>query len=216
MNTSTDVTLENTTIENGRVDFSSIVDVPFTPNLLTLNEVTFNNSNVWITKTRSDITNTIFVDTTLNLSFRTSPTLPNDSTAYTYGEQDRILDFITYSYSSLVSASGFDFNPTINCKFSEGVIKVRNSIVVGPPENRSAIESDCVFENSLVPPNLMGTNNFFEEPGFVDSAGGDFKLLDTSPAKDRLRGSFDIETDFEGDLRPFGEGYDVGADEYTP
>ncbi len=59
--------------------------------------------------------------------------------------------------------------------------------------------------------NLTGTN-----PGFVNSGSGDFHLLEWSPAIDS--GSlvpFVPGQDFEGNSRPKGGGYDLGAFEYV-
>ncbi|MBI5843719.1 MAG: hypothetical protein HZB23_03515 [Deltaproteobacteria bacterium] len=54
--------------------------------------------------------------------------------------------------------------------------------------------------------------------GFVDAAGGDFRLKSTAAlAIDQgtsLSGTF--TDDFEGDVRPYGAAWDIGIDEYRP
>ncbi len=62
-----------------------------------------------------------------------------------------------------------------------------------------------------------GTNDFHENPRFVDPAGGDFHLRAESPCVHRGDPGTGLVLDFEGDDRPLPEGgwYDVGADEST-
>ncbi len=67
------------------------------------------------------------------------------------------------------------------------------------------------------------SGNISDDPLFVDAASGDFHLQDTSPCidtgidpvPDYIDPGF-VEFDFEGDARPYGAGWDIGADEWTP
>ncbi len=55
------------------------------------------------------------------------------------------------------------------------------------------------------------------DPQLVDIAGGDYRLLPTSPAIDTLAADIRIgQRDILGTLIPYGDGPDVGAFEYTP
>jgi hypothetical protein len=71
----------------------------------------------------------------------------------------------------------------------------------------------CTFATSIVsnasPP--PGTTN--DDPKFIDRVGGDYHIRDTSPAKDAV--DTGPAFDFEGDARPRGLKFDIGADE-TP
>jgi hypothetical protein len=65
--------------------------------------------------------------------------------------------------------------------------------------------------NFTAPTDIMGSG----DPGFVDAANNDYHLLADSPVRD-VGIDVGVATDFEGDLRPFGDRPDVGADEYVP
>ncbi len=86
----------------------------------------------------------------------------------------------------------------------------------------------CVV-NSIAGVNACGwtgcveaSGNISADPLFVDPVGGDFHLGDSSPCIDA---GIDpaayvdpglVEFDFDGDARPYGAGWDIGADEWTP
>ncbi len=58
-------------------------------------------------------------------------------------------------------------------------------------------------------------NDRFGDPAFVDPAGGDYHLSADSAAIDAgVEGG--VTRDLDGDLRPAGSGYDLGADEFVP
>ena len=71
--------------------------------------------------------------------------------------------------------------------------------------------------NSHVP---GAQSNMDGDPAFVDEAGGDYHLTPLSPCIDTGRDTSPAEyggvtTDFDGDARPYGPAYDIGADEFT-
>jgi hypothetical protein len=60
----------------------------------------------------------------------------------------------------------------------------------------------------------IGDNNLIDfDPEFVDRANGDYHLTYTSPAIDAGDVDTGVTVDMDGDLRPMGAGYDIGADE---
>lgn len=60
-----------------------------------------------------------------------------------------------------------------------------------------------------------GTGNINNNPMFVAPTTGDFHIQQGSPCIDTGTSSGAPSTDFEGDPRPYGTDYDIGADEYA-
>ena len=58
-----------------------------------------------------------------------------------------------------------------------------------------------------------GAHDVLAPPGFVDAAADDFRLADDSEMLDRGDPNLGLYHDFEGDLRPADQGFDLGADE---
>jgi hypothetical protein len=52
------------------------------------------------------------------------------------------------------------------------------------------------------------------DPLFVNAAGADFHLQVKSPAIDKAFSIDAPDNDLDGHSRPYGAGYDIGADEY--
>lgn len=61
---------------------------------------------------------------------------------------------------------------------------------------------------------LTGTVNLWGDPGFVNPAASDYHIGPTSAAVDAGVDA-GVTTDIDGDARPWGAGYDIGADECT-
>lgn len=57
--------------------------------------------------------------------------------------------------------------------------------------------------------------NYWGDPAFLDPAEGDYHIGFDSAAVDRGVNA-GIPSDIDGELRPLGEGYDLGADEFAP
>ncbi|MFQ5611929.1 MAG: beta strand repeat-containing protein [Anaerolineae bacterium] len=67
------------------------------------------------------------------------------------------------------------------------------------------------FDNTSSEP--LGGTNFSADPAFVNAAGDDFHLTGDSPALDAGDPNTTLSVDFEGQIRPVNQGFDVGADE---
>ena len=60
---------------------------------------------------------------------------------------------------------------------------------------------------------LTGTTNVWGDPGFIDPDAGDYHIGLASAARD-AGVAVELSDDMDGDLRPQGAGYDIGADEF--
>jgi hypothetical protein len=69
-------------------------------------------------------------------------------------------------------------------------------------------------QNAFQPAGLISSTNEItgQAPGFVDPAGFDYHVITTSPAIDAGVDA-GVARDIDGDPRPIGGGYDIGADE---
>ena len=61
---------------------------------------------------------------------------------------------------------------------------------------------------------IRGTDYVEGDPLFVSASGSDFHLQQNSPAIDKGSSSDAPGDDYEGNVRPYGAGYDIGAYEY--
>jgi hypothetical protein len=67
------------------------------------------------------------------------------------------------------------------------------------------------------------SGNINDDPLFVDPTNGDYHLQSTSPCRDTginpvpdyIEPGF-VDFDFDGEVRPYGPGWDIGADEWMP
>ena len=85
-------------------------------------------------------------------------------------------------------------------------------------------EPDEVYNTGSLAPTIhysdveggwLGFGNIDEDPLFTDPGAADYHLGALSPCIDSGTDSGAPDDDFEGDLRPAGDGWDMGADEYV-
>jgi parallel beta-helix repeat protein len=104
-------------------------------------------------------------------------------------------------------------------------VVIRNNIVSQNYSFQVEVEPDVSMSNLTVDHNLIhGFRNYGDEikgsdavegdPLFVNAAGADFHLRENSPAIDAGATANAPAKDYEGNNRPQGAGYDIGAYEY--
>lgn len=115
--------------------------------------------------------------------------------------------------SSTIADSGTDSGNgprAVRCSLG---LTVRSSIIWAPGGSARASIDGCNLVSTIAGPTpVPGALNM--NPQFVDSANRDYHLAPNSPARDAVDSG--PETDFEGDPRPRGARYDIGADEAAP
>lgn len=117
-----------------------------------------------------------------------------------------------------------------NCRIVNNTVVDRNPVKPGPPWVRinphkdKTPSSDCLIRNNIAPQVVATTgvtedHNFLMqgismERIFVDPAHLDFHLRPESPAIDAANALLAPEGDLDGQLRPQGAGFDIGAYEH--
>jgi uncharacterized protein (DUF3820 family) len=106
----------------------------------------------------------------------------------------------------------------VNCIIANngyGAIEVLQS---GPNRNNVVADHNLYYANGRANVGLSADTNFIanQDPLFVDALGGNFHLLEGSPAIDHAISLAQVTLDFDGQSRPFGAAPDIGADEFWP
>jgi len=131
-----------------------------------------------------------------------------------YGTSDTALDlqnvvgsvsFTTVADSGAASTVGGG----IRCPVTANVLTVRSSIFWTSGSHPAATGA-CSFLSTIAGPmGVIGAMNV--NPLFVDAANRNYRLGDASPARDMV--DVGPPMDYEGDARPKGPRFDIGADE---
>ena len=131
-----------------------------------------------------------------------------------YGTSDTALELSSMrgsvSFTTVAdSGAASSTEAGIRCPFNSNTLVVRSSIFWSPGA-RPGASGSCSFSSTIVGPIAVpGATNV--DPRFVDPAGRDYHLAAGSPARDAV--DTGPPTDFEGEKRPRGARFDLGADE---
>jgi len=95
-------------------------------------------------------------------------------------------------------------------------VEIRNSIVYG--NDNDELDSNCTPHYCLIEDDsgATGSNNIRgQSPSFVTTSFGDYRIEDNppSPCIDAADPGSTVDHDIDGQSRPLGGGYDIGADE---
>ncbi len=101
--------------------------------------------------------------------------------------------------------------------FSNTIISNHGTAVVVDKDNTVKLESTLWYENDVNvvgPGKIQQTRAYFGAPNFVAPLAGDYHIYEDSAALD-VGVATEVRDDIDGEVRPGGEGYDLGADEHV-
>jgi hypothetical protein len=135
------------------------------------------------------------------------------SNVLVFGTSDLALNLAqatgTISFSTIAD-SGTDTGTGPRAVTCSNMVTVRSSIIWAPGSvARVPIEGCNLLSTIAGPTSTPGAMNI--DPMFINAAGRDYHLLPNSPARDAVDAG--PTSDFEGDARPQGTRFDIGADE---
>lgn len=122
--------------------------------------------------------------------------------------------------SSTIVDSGANTGGSPCTVLGQGALTITSTIIwqhgCGGDPTRDAVAGGAgtTFTNSIVSNTTPTPGTTDVDPRFVNEAAHDYHIQSTSPAKDAV--DTGPQDDYEGDVRPQGPKYDIGADEAPP
>jgi hypothetical protein len=123
------------------------------------------------------------------------------------------LSFLTIAYNTAGGSSIAGLSSDQTVAISSSILYENNNTSTGVDQMCSGCTATFSLFSGTVP---IGMNNIGGDPLFVDTATDDFHLMPTSPAKDAADSATTVRIDYDGNPRPAGTGFDIGADELLP
>lgn len=136
-------------------------------------------------------------------------------------------DIVVVNNTLVGNQTKYGYGGGIFCDFNADPT-IMNNIIVGSPDGEgiwvSSVGANPIIDHNDIWDNadgnyggsvIPGPNDITVNPLFMDPTNNDFHLTSSSPCIDAGTSENAPNHDFEGDVRPQGSGYDIGADEYV-
>ena len=114
-------------------------------------------------------------------------------------------------FNTIAANQASESGDIVRCFFSPETSRAANNIVFGNSGGEPVL--NCNFTFSLIEGAETSNGNIADPPMFVDAANNDFHLQSGSPGIDAGDPDSVPRPDQDGDPRPLGAGFDMGADE---
>ena len=113
------------------------------------------------------------------------------------------------------SAGGIDIGKGSNIVVRNNIVSQNNKYQIRNTVGSTTIDHNLIDGYRSYSSETRGTDSIEASPQFVNLAGANFHLKSTSPAIDKGSSISAPKVDFDGNSRPKGTGYDIGAFEYV-
>jgi len=115
---------------------------------------------------------------------------------------------IANNQASGANIAGLDVDSIV--AISSSIVTDNTNANLGAPQLSAECSATYSLFSGAAP---IGTGNVGAAPGFVNPLLDDFHLRSTSAARDAADPAATVRIDLDGDPRPLGNGFDIGADE---
>lgn len=130
-----------------------------------------------------------------------------------YAWSDWHISSATFAHNTLVdNGKGVAISRNMTVTLTNNIV-VSHTVGITTTDSSAAVLADHNLFWSNGDDGIRGTNPVDGDPAFVDPDNGDYHIGPGSAAVDAGVDTV-VTTDIDGDSRPSGGGYDIGADEY--
>jgi len=122
------------------------------------------------------------------------------------------IDSTSSYFAGIILADGGVGFPSNNCTVVNNIF-TNNALAFVAQNASGTVESNNLFWGNTSN-GTTGANAVLKDPLYIDRTNHNFNIQSTSPAIDAGMSVTSVTTDFLGNKRPQGAGYDIGAYEY--